>query len=208
MPMCSNWCKSSGTWRYTDETCISWKPIYHHLLGISTWRSHYDTTLDTSKPPRAILSPVDLQQSATTVTAHYQENTYYSCGTVQELHDKFYEADSLTSLLDCVHHLAIIEYLKEAGFFHVIWQVYESEIRNVKSHKPQNPDYYITEFDKWIAENTRKMCRMAIMSWRTCVVKQTQFHSIPALLPLNQINGFLNRPGLFCEDIVKKVAIC
>ena len=63
---------------------------------------------------------------------------------------------SLTSLFECVRPLAIIEYLKEAGFFYLIWQVYESEKRNVKSHKPQNPDYHIIEEDKWIAENIQK----------------------------------------------------
>ena len=106
-----------------------------------------------------------------------REHILLECGTVQELRGEFYEADSLTSLFECVRPLAIIEYLKEAGFFYLIWQVYECEIRNVKSHKPQNPDYHIIEEDKWIAENIRKMCRTANMSWRTCVVvKQTQSH--------------------------------
>ena len=109
-----------------------------------------------------------------------REHILLECGTVQELRGEFYEADSLTSLFECVRPLAIIEYLKEAGFFYLIWQVYECEIRNVKSHKPQNPDYHIIEQDKWIAENIRKMCRTANMSWRTCVVvKQTQSHPIP-----------------------------
>ena len=109
-----------------------------------------------------------------------REHILLECGTVQELRGEFYEADSLTSLFECVRPLAIIEYLKEAGFFYLIWQVYEYEIRNVKSHKPQNPDYHIIEEDKWIAENIRKMCRTANMSWRTCVVvKQTQSHPIP-----------------------------
>ena len=99
---------------------------------------------------------MDPQQSAIIVAAHYQENMLLEWGTVQELRDEFYEADSLTFLFECVRPLAIIEYLKEAGFFHLIWRVYESEIRNVKSHKPQNPDYYTIEYDKWIAENTRK----------------------------------------------------
>ena len=107
-----------------------------------------------------------------------REHILLECGTVQELRGEFYEADSLTSLFECVRPLAIIEYLKEAAFFYLIWQVYECEIRNVKSHKPQNPDYHIIEEDKWIAENIRKMCRTANMSWRTCVVvKQTQSHS-------------------------------
>ena len=110
-----------------------------------------------------------------------REHILLECGTVQELRGEFYEADSLTSLFECVRPLAIIEYLKEAGFFYLIWQVYECEIRNVKSHKPQNPDYHIIEEDKWIAENIRKMCRTANMSWRTCVVvKQTQSHPIPS----------------------------
>ena len=72
-----------------------------------------------------------------------REHILLECGTVQELRGEFYEADSLTSPFECVRPLAIIEYLKEAGFFYLIWQVYESEIRNVKSHKPQNPDYQI-----------------------------------------------------------------
>ena len=85
-----------------------------------------------------------------------REHILLEYGTVQELRGEFYEADSLTSLFECVRPLAIIEYLKEAGFFYLIWQVYESEKRNVKSHKPQNPDYHIIEEDKWIAENIQK----------------------------------------------------
>ena len=27
MPTCNNWCKSSGMWKSTEETCISWRPI-------------------------------------------------------------------------------------------------------------------------------------------------------------------------------------
>ena len=86
----------------------------------------------------------------------------------QELRDEFYEADSLTSLFEGVRPLEIIEYLKEVGFFHLIWRVYECEITNVKSHKPQTPDYYIIEDNKWIAENIQKLCRVDNMSWRTC----------------------------------------
>ena len=109
-----------------------------------------------------------------------REHILLQCGTVQELRGKFYKADSLTSLFECVCPLAIIEYMKEAEFCHLIWWVYESDIRNGKSHKPQNPDYHIIEDDKGTADDIRKMCRTANMSWRTCVfVKQTQFHSIP-----------------------------
>ena len=85
-----------------------------------------------------------------------REQILLECGTVQELRDKFYEADSLTSIFKCVRPLAIIEYLKEAGFFHLIWRVYESEIRNVKSHKPQKSRLPHTEDNNWIAENIRK----------------------------------------------------
>ena len=85
-----------------------------------------------------------------------REHILLECGTVQELRGEFYEADSLTSLFECVRPLAIIEYLKEAGFFYLIWQVYESEKININSHKPKNPDYHIIEEDKWIAENIQK----------------------------------------------------
>ena len=39
---------------------------------------HLNRAEEGAKPPKAILSPVDPQQSATTVAAPYQENTYYS----------------------------------------------------------------------------------------------------------------------------------
>ena len=40
-----------------------------------------------------------------------REQILLECGTVQELRDKVYEADSLTSLFKYVRPLAIIEYL-------------------------------------------------------------------------------------------------
>ena len=49
-----------------------------------------------------------------------REHILLECGTVQELRGEFYEADSLTSLFECVRPLVIIEYLKEAGFFYLI----------------------------------------------------------------------------------------
>ena len=49
-----------------------------------------------------------------------REHILLECGAVQELRGEFYEADSLTSFFECVRPLAIIEYLKEAGFFHLI----------------------------------------------------------------------------------------
>ena len=95
-----------------------------------------------------------------------REQILLECGTVQELRDKFYEADSLTSLFKYVRPLAIIGYLKEAGFFHLIWRVYESEIRklNVKSHKPQNPDYHMLKMTIGLQRISEKcvlkdMCR-------------------------------------------------
>ena len=147
-----------------------------------------------------------------------REHILLECGTVQELRGEFYEADSLTSLFECVRPLTIIEYPKEAGFFYLIWRVYESEIRNVKSHKPQNPDSHIIEDDKWIAENIRKKCRTANMSWRTCVVvKQIQFHSIPLAIVF-LIDGPANYAGqdahvhkqrcfirLCCKDVLDRV---
>ena len=106
-----------------------------------------------------------------------REHILLECGTVQELRGEFYEADSLTSLFECVRPLAIIEYLKEAGFFYLIWQVYESEKRNVKSHKPQNPDYHITEEDKWIAENIQK-CVGRLICPEGYVSSLNKLHSI------------------------------
>ena len=108
-----------------------------------------------------------------------REHILLECGIVQELRGKFYEVDSLTSLFECVRPLAIIEYLKEAGFFYLIWQVYESEKRNVKSHKPQNPDYHIIEEDKWIAENIQK-CVGRLICPEGHVSSLNKLNSIPS----------------------------
>ena len=111
-----------------------------------------------------------------------REHILLECGTVQELRGEFYEADSLTSLFECVRPLAIIEYLKEAGFFYLIWQVYESEKSNVNSHKPKKSRLPHNWRRQMNCREYPKMCRTANMSWRTCVVvKQTQFHSTPLL---------------------------
>ena len=109
-----------------------------------------------------------------------REHILLECGTVQELRGEFYEADSLTSLFECVRPLAIIEYLKEAGFFYLIWQVYESEKSNVNSHKPKKSRLPHNRRRQMNCREYPKMCRTANMSWRTCVVvKRTQFHSTP-----------------------------
>ena len=68
-----------------------------------------------------------------------REHILLECGgTVQELCGEFYKADSLIPFFEWLPPLVITEYLKEAGFFHLIWSVYENEITNVKSYKPQN----------------------------------------------------------------------
>ena len=75
----------------------------------------------------------------------------------QELCEKFYEADSLSALLERVPAFAIIEYLKEAEFFHLIWaQDYKALIMNVKTHKLENSFSHITKDDERILQKKKK----------------------------------------------------
>ena len=41
------------------------------------------------------------------------------CATFKDISDKYFDAESLLNLLDSALSIVIVEYLKEAGFFHL-----------------------------------------------------------------------------------------
>ena len=43
------------------------------------------------------------------------------CAVVQECHDEYYTADSLNTLFETIPETCIVEFLREAGFFNLIW---------------------------------------------------------------------------------------
>ena len=48
------------------------------------------------------------------------------CAVLQECHDKYDTADSLNALFDTIPETCIVEFLREAGFFYLIWMVRHS----------------------------------------------------------------------------------
>ena len=45
------------------------------------------------------------------------------CAALQEIRDEYYTADSLKTLFEKISETCIVEFLREAGFFYLIWIV-------------------------------------------------------------------------------------
>ena len=45
------------------------------------------------------------------------------CAVLQECHDEYYTADSLNTLFETIPQTCIVEFLREVGFFYLIWMV-------------------------------------------------------------------------------------
>ena len=43
------------------------------------------------------------------------------CAVLQECHDEYYTVDSLTTLFEIIPETCLVEFLREAGFFYLIW---------------------------------------------------------------------------------------
>ena len=43
------------------------------------------------------------------------------CAAFQEIRDEYYTADSLTTLVGKIPETGIVEFLRKAGFFYLIW---------------------------------------------------------------------------------------
>ena len=112
------------------------------------------------------------------------------CALLQECRDEYYTVDSLNALFETIPETCIVEFLREAGFFYLIW------CNLLTSTRPQTWTIWSdlsNLFREWkqlwdtrtcIGRLFREwkqllrhiyLCRTANMSWRTCVVvKQIQ----------------------------------
>ena len=107
------------------------------------------------------------------------EHMLLECAVLQECHDEYYTVDSLNALFETIPETCIVEFLREAGFFYLIW----CDLLTSTGPRPEQYDR-----NKVIClENEGNSghiysCRTANMSWRTCVVvKQTQCNYYPRL---------------------------
>ena len=93
------------------------------------------------------------------------------CALLQECRDEYYTVDSLNALFDTIPETCIVEFLREAGFFYLIW------CNLLTSTSPQTFTIW-SDMSNYLENETLRhiyLCRTANMSWRTCVVvKQIQ----------------------------------
>ena len=135
MPMCNNWCKWNGTWDlYLLKANLAPPARYKHL-------KRAEVVMTRLRIGHCKASEGHIDSRGPSAVCHHCDNTLsrehilLECGSPRTPMTS-YEANSLTSLFESVHPLAIIEYLKEPEFFHLIWRIYDNEIRNVNSSAP------------------------------------------------------------------------
>ena len=106
------------------------------------------------------------------------------CALLQECRDEYYTVDSLNALFETIPGTWIVEFLREAGFFYLIWcnlltstspQTWKiwSDLSNCLENE-SNSDTF-TCIGQVFGERKQLfrhiyLCRTAHMSWRTCVV--------------------------------------
>ena len=63
--------------------------------------------------------PTACQHCGQTLTIEYM---LLECTVLQQIHDEYYKADSLRTLFETISETCIVEFLREAGFFYLIWK--------------------------------------------------------------------------------------
>ena len=116
------------------------------------------------------------------------------CGTFQELHDEFYEEDSLAVLFESVPLRWLSTKMLDSSTWYDDHTFMKFRLHTVNPRKPQNEfNYCITNMTNEFMRISEKTCRTADVSWRTCViVKQTQFHSIPVISVMYMLEYYQN----------------
>ena len=124
--------------------------------------------------------PTTCQHCGQTLTIKHM---LLECTVLQQNYDEYYTVDSLGTRFETIPEACIVEFLREAGFFYLIWMaIYPEKTLSKISHQTTR---FWTRFNY---SNTTRFCRFylwrtANISWRTCViVKQMQSNPIPALL--------------------------
>ena len=85
--------------------------------------------------------PTACQNCGQTLTI---EHILLECTVLQQSRDEYYTVDSLRTLFETIPEACIIEFLREAGLFYLIWKViYRTQLFIQISHQ-------LTTFSSWI----------------------------------------------------------
>ena len=146
------------------------KPKFTYLLTCETntrtsqeiptpdksWRScNYNPTSNwphqSHEVPYIVLRTTDNLQTLTV------EHMLLECTVLQQNCDEYYNVDSLGTLFETIPEACIIEFLREAGFFYLIWMaIYPEQPLSQISHQA-------TRFWTWFnPSNTTRFCNLFI----------------------------------------------
>ena len=85
------------------------------------------------------------------------------CAVLRESRDEYYTADSLNTLFETIRETCIVEFLREAGYFYLIWMVRHSiqsfTWRITKLKHFFNFMYTTSDMNGHISNTTRPFCR-------------------------------------------------
>ena len=131
--------------------------------------------------------PTAYQHCGQTLTI---ENILMECTSMQQSHDEHYTVDSLRSIFETIPEACIIEFLREAGFYYLIWMATCPIQLFIKiSHQLTtstswiNPHYWTPPLEffyrVYAAMGEPYLWKTANMSRKICVVvKQIQYNPI------------------------------
>ena len=120
------------------------------------------------------------------------EHMLLECTVLQQIRDEYYTTDSLRTLFETISKTCIVEFLREAGFFYLIWKaIYPVQhiriIHQLKKFGIYINHHILTPLNSCILFIEHKQLRKpylwktANMSLRTCVVvKQMQSNPKPS----------------------------
>ena len=127
------------------------------------------------------------------------ENILLECTVLLHSRDKYYTVDSLGTLFETMAEACIIVFLRETGFFYLIWMaIYPIRFFIQISHQLMtssswlNPHCWTPPLDvALVAMGEPCLWMAANMSWRTCVaVKQMQSNPTAEIFFLKFISNF------------------
>ena len=89
--------------------------------------------------------PAACQHCGQTLTI---EHMLLECTVLQQIHDEYYIAESLSTIFETIPEACIVEFLREAGLFYLIWQAIHSIQHIIRI------THQLTKFSSYINHHT------------------------------------------------------
>ena len=93
------------------------RSLYRNAVQ-SAWNISYKLAIPRSPNPKSRGPPTGCHHCGQTLTI---DHMLLECALLQEYRDEYYTVDSLNALFETIPETCIVEFLREAGFFNLIW---------------------------------------------------------------------------------------